>query len=99
MSQPVLDAVARVQTAHPAFTVAELGDASANRALNAPVGKDFSRAEKLSIPLTFVILLLAFGAFVAAGIPVLLAFSAVLASLGSRASSATWRTRPTRRAP
>ena len=80
--QPVLDAVARVQRAHPAFTVAELGDASANRALNATIGKDFSRAEKLSIPLTFAILLLAFGAFVAAGVPVLLAFSAVLAALG-----------------
>jgi RND superfamily putative drug exporter len=80
--QPVLDAVARVQKAHPSFTVAELGDASANRALNATIGKDFSRAEKLSLPITFLILLLAFGAFVAAGVPVLLAFSAVLASVG-----------------
>ena len=34
------------------------------------------------MPLTFVILLLAFGAFVAAGVPVLLAFSAVLGSIG-----------------
>ena len=34
------------------------------------------------MPITFIILLLAFGAFVAAGIPVLLAFSAVLASVG-----------------
>ena len=34
------------------------------------------------MPITFLILLFAFGAFVAAGMPVLLAFSAVLASLG-----------------
>ena len=34
------------------------------------------------MPITFLILLLAFGAFVAAGVPVLLAFSAVLASVG-----------------
>ena len=80
--QPVLDAVAAEQRAHPGFTIEELGDASANRALNATIGKDFSRAEKLSLPLTFLILLVAFGAFVAAGVPVLLAFSAVLASLG-----------------
>jgi RND superfamily putative drug exporter len=80
--RPVLDAVARIQHAQPAFTVAEFGSASADHALNATVGKDFSRAEKLSIPITFLILLLAFGAFVAAGVPVLLAFSAVLASLG-----------------
>ena len=80
--QPVLDAVAAVQRAHPGFIIEEFGDASANRALNATIGKDFSRAEKLSLPLTFLILLVAFGAFVAAGVPVLLAFSAVLASLG-----------------
>jgi RND superfamily putative drug exporter len=80
--QPVLNAVAAEQRAHPQFTVAEFGSASANHALNATVGKDFSRAERMSIPLTFLILLLAFGAFVAAGVPVLLAFSAVLASLG-----------------
>jgi RND superfamily putative drug exporter len=95
--QPVLDAVARIQREHPGFTVAEFGSASANHALNQTVGKDFSRAEKLSLPITFLILLLAFGAFVAAGVPVLLAFSAVLASLGlsslishvAHASSAT----------
>ncbi|MFZ0341730.1 MAG: MMPL family transporter [Gaiellaceae bacterium] len=95
--QPVLNAVARIQHEHPAFTVAEFGAASANHALNESVGKDFSRAEKLSLPITFLILLFAFGAFVAAGLPVLLAFSAVLASLGlsslvshvAHASSAT----------
>ena len=80
--QPVLDAVARVQKEHPSFTVAEFGSASANHALNATIGKDFSKAEKMSLPITFLILLLAFGAFVAAGVPVLLAFSAVLASVG-----------------
>jgi RND superfamily putative drug exporter len=80
--QPVLDAVAGVQRAEPQFTVAEFGDASANHALNKTIGKDFSKAERLSLPLTFLILLLAFGAFVAAGVPVLLAFSAVLASVG-----------------
>jgi uncharacterized membrane protein YdfJ with MMPL/SSD domain len=80
--QPVLDAVAGVQRTHPGFLVEEFGSASANHALNATIGKDFSHAERLSLPLTFLILLVAFGAFVAAGVPVLLAFSAVLASLG-----------------
>ena len=40
------------------------------------------RAEVTSLPLTIVILLVAFGALVAAGLPVLLAFSAVLAATG-----------------
>src|SRR5919197_178454 len=80
--QPVLNAVARVQAAHKDFTIAEFGMASANHELNDTIGKDFQKAEKLSVPITFLILLFAFGAFVAAGVPVLLAFTAVLGSLG-----------------
>ncbi len=79
---PVLATVASVQRAHPAFRIAEFGEASADRAVNSTVGADFARAEQLSVPLTFLILLLAFGAFVAAGLPVLLALSAVLGSVG-----------------
>ena len=80
--QPVLDAVARVQKQSPGFTVAEFGFASANHELNNTIGKDFQKAERLSVPITFIILLFAFGAFVAAGVPVLLAFTAVLGSIG-----------------
>jgi RND superfamily putative drug exporter len=80
--QPLLDAVAGLQKASPGFTVAEFGMASSMHELNNTISKDFKNAEKLSVPVTFIILLLAFGAFVAAGVPVLLAFSAVLGSVG-----------------
>jgi RND superfamily putative drug exporter len=80
--QPLLDAVAKVQASHRDFTVAEFGFASATKELNDTIGNDFQKAEKLSVPITFLILLFAFGAFVAAGVPVLLAFTAVLGSLG-----------------
>jgi uncharacterized membrane protein YdfJ with MMPL/SSD domain len=80
--QPVLNAVANVQRQSPGFTVAEFGNASADHALSKLSSEGFARAEKLSVPITFLIMLVAFGAFVAAGIPVLLAFSAVLASSG-----------------
>ncbi len=80
--QPVLDAVASLQKQSPGFTVAEFGFASANHELNATIGKDFQKAERLTVPITFLILLFAFGSFVAAGVPVLLAFTAVLASIG-----------------
>jgi RND superfamily putative drug exporter len=80
--QPVLDAVGDVQDRHDAFTVAEFGFASANHELNDTLNKDFQRAEYSSLPVTLVILLVAFGALVAAGLPVLLAFSGVLATLG-----------------
>jgi RND superfamily putative drug exporter len=80
--QPLLDEVSGLQKAAPAFTIEEFGYASAKHELSKTIDKDFQQAEKLSLPITFVILLFAFGAFVAAGVPVLLAFSAVLASVG-----------------
>jgi uncharacterized membrane protein YdfJ with MMPL/SSD domain len=80
--KPLLNAVDKVQAEHKDFTVAEFGFASATKELNDTIGKDFQKAEKLSVPITFLILLFAFGAFVAAGVPVLLAFTAVLGSLG-----------------
>src|SRR3954454_3380854 len=80
--QPLLDEIATLQKSSPGFTVAEFGFASAAHELSKTIDKDFQKAEKLSVPITFLILLLAFGAFVAAGIPVLLAFTAVLAAVG-----------------
>jgi uncharacterized membrane protein YdfJ with MMPL/SSD domain len=80
--KPVIDAVAALQRTHTVFTIAQFGDASAAYELNKTIGQDFKRAEQLAIPITFLILLFAFGAFVAAAVPVLLAFSAVLASIG-----------------
>ena len=80
--QPVLDRVAAVQRAHPGISLQEVGDASANKAGNDVINTDLKHAELTSVPVTFAILLLAFGAFVAAGIPVLLALSAVLATVG-----------------
>src|SRR5581483_3384107 len=75
-------AVDRVQERHPGFTVAEFGFASANHELSDTLNKDFQRAEYSSLPVTLVILLVAFGALVAADLPVLLAFSGVLATIG-----------------
>jgi RND superfamily putative drug exporter len=80
--QPVMDAVAGVKKANPGVRIEEFGMASAMHMLDQTVGKDFKKAEKLTVPITLLILLAAFGALVAAGLPVLLAFSAVLASIG-----------------
>jgi RND superfamily putative drug exporter len=80
--QPALNAAGKLARAHPGYTIAEVGDASISKAMNGVVSGGLSHAERLSLPITFAILLLAFGAFLAAGIPVLLAFTAVLAALG-----------------
>jgi uncharacterized membrane protein YdfJ with MMPL/SSD domain len=79
---PILDSISRVQAANPTVSIREVGLASANYELNRVFNRDFGNAERMTIPITLVILLGAFGALVAAGLPVLLAFSAVLASLG-----------------
>jgi RND superfamily putative drug exporter len=80
--QPALAATAAVQRAHPGLFVGEFGDGSANRAVNERIQKDFQRAEITSLPVTLLILLLAFGALVAAGIPLLLGITAVAGALG-----------------
>jgi uncharacterized membrane protein YdfJ with MMPL/SSD domain len=80
--KPVLAAVAAKQRANPGFRIEEFGGASASTAIDDRVAKDFKKAELLSIPVTLVILVIAFGAIVAAGIPVLLALSAVAAAIG-----------------
>jgi uncharacterized membrane protein YdfJ with MMPL/SSD domain len=77
-----LTAVRHVQAAHPAFFVGEFGDASANRQLSKSFSDDFKKAETLSLPITLLILVIAFGAFVAAGIPLLLAATAVAMTIG-----------------
>jgi uncharacterized membrane protein YdfJ with MMPL/SSD domain len=79
---PIIRAVAGVQTANPSISIREVGDASASYELDKRFTKDFGNAERLTIPITLLILLVSFGSLVAAGLPVLLAFSAVLASLG-----------------
>jgi RND superfamily putative drug exporter len=80
--EPILAAVDQVQAGNPSVIVEEFGNASANFVANQKFEKDLARAETSSLPLTIVILLFAFGALVAAGIPVLLAFSAAIAALG-----------------
>jgi len=85
-----LTAVARIQAQHPAMIVREAGDASTDRVANAMLGHDFRKAEDTSIPLTLVLLLGVFGALVAAGIPVLLAGTAVTAAISLLAIPAQW---------
>ena len=85
--EPVLDAVAAAQARHRGFTVAEFGFASSTHELNNTLSSDFKRAEYSSVPVTLAILIVAFGALVAAGLPVLLAFSGVLATIGLSAAA------------
>jgi RND superfamily putative drug exporter len=79
---PVLDAVRVAAADRPSFSMSEAGTASFMKAENDTTNKDFGRAEKLSVPITLLVLLFAFGALVAALLPVLLALTAVFGAIG-----------------
>ena len=77
-----LAAAAATQADHSQLRVEEFGSASANKALIKAYDGDFNRAEHTSLPITLLILLIAFGSLVAAGVPLLLGFTAVIGALG-----------------
>jgi RND superfamily putative drug exporter len=79
---PLLAATKAVQAQFPALRVEEVGSLSLDKGVNDQVASDLSKAATFSLPVTLVILLIAFGAIVAAGVPVLLALSAVGAATG-----------------
>ncbi len=78
---PALRAVAAVQARYPGLRIAEGGDASHGRAINSVLGSGFLKAEATSVPVTLVLLVLVFGALIAAGIPLLLAATSVMTAL------------------
>lgn len=79
---PLLAATAAVQEAHPDLTIEQAGEVTLDDAINERVGEDLHSAEFTSIPITLVLMLLAFGALIAAGLPVLLAATSVAATIG-----------------
>jgi putative drug exporter of the RND superfamily len=87
---PAQNAVASIQARHPGLLIAEAGGASEDRAANGLLGKDFRKAESTSLPITLILLLVVFGALVAAGIPLLLAGSAVLTAIALTSVLGHW---------
>ena len=79
---PLLAATAAAQKDHPQFRIEQIGDASITKAFEQSIADDFAKAQTLSLPITLVILFVAFGALVAAGIPVLIAITGVMATVG-----------------
>jgi RND superfamily putative drug exporter len=70
-------AVDKAEKRHPGFSVEELGSVTTERDVNAAFNSMLAKAGMIAIPLTLVILLLVFGSFVAAAVPLLLAITAV----------------------
>jgi uncharacterized membrane protein YdfJ with MMPL/SSD domain len=77
-----LAATAAAARDNPDVRIEQFGGASADKALSKAFDKDFQRAEFLSLPITLIILIVAFGALVAAGLPLLLGVTAVMGTIG-----------------
>jgi uncharacterized membrane protein YdfJ with MMPL/SSD domain len=82
IAEAPLAAVAAVQKAHPKLYVEEYGDASQQKALAKSEAADQAKQMQFSIVGTLLILLLAFGAAVAAGVPLFLGITAFVATTG-----------------
>jgi RND superfamily putative drug exporter len=79
---PVRGFLADLRTAHPDLAIHGLNNSLANEDISELVNGGLDASLRLTIPLTFLILLVAFGAVVAAVVPLVLAVSALLGAFG-----------------
>jgi uncharacterized membrane protein YdfJ with MMPL/SSD domain len=77
------DAVSSISHHSPGVYVGETGDGSGNRAMNQLVSNGLHTAEMIAVPITLAILVLAFGALVAAVVPLVLGLTSVAAAMGA----------------
>jgi uncharacterized membrane protein YdfJ with MMPL/SSD domain len=80
---PLEKVVASVAATHPGAKLLQAGEASGSHAITQVVNNDLSHAELISLPITLIILVLAFGALVAAVVPLLLGLTSVAGALGA----------------
>ena len=82
-SEPVRQAVGAVARDHGGVKLQQAGVGSFDHAIEELVAEDLQKAELISLPITLLILLLAFGAVVAAVVPLVLGITAVTAAMGA----------------
>ena len=75
------EAVKGLQAANPDYNVEQFGSASSDKSLNDTFASDLGKAGMLSLPMTLIILAVALGGMVAAGVPLLLALTGVMATM------------------
>jgi len=87
---PAQQAVAAVAARYPGLTVGEAGDVTISTAISNSIGSDFHKAEETSVPVTLILLLVVFGSLIAAGLPLLLALTAVAAAISLLSVVGQW---------
>ncbi|SCD57118.1 MMPL family transporter [Streptomyces sp. JL1001] len=79
---PLVAQTAEVQKSHPDVRVQETGGPSMSKGLDQQRSDDLLFSEMLTLPVTVITLMIAFGSVIAAGVPVLLAMSSIAAAMG-----------------
>ena len=79
---PVLPIIDAARTANPNLKIHAISSTFINDDINALISSGLDDSLKLTIPLTFIILLVAFGAIVASVVPLVLAITSLLAAFG-----------------
>lgn len=80
--EPVEARIAAAREEFPAFDIGYISSAAVDDQIVELINSDLHAAERITLPLTFVILLFAFGSVVAACLPIGLAITALLGSYG-----------------
>jgi RND superfamily putative drug exporter len=80
--EPVPPIVEAARAAHPDLTIHVVNRSFINEDINAFVSAGLDESLKLTLPLTFIILLFAFGAVVASVVPLVLAVTSLVAAFG-----------------
>ena len=79
--RPSIAAVAAAQANHPDLAIEQFGGASADKAIDEVINGDLAKAGMLSLPITLIISSSP-SALVAAGLPLLIGLTSVMAALG-----------------
>jgi uncharacterized membrane protein YdfJ with MMPL/SSD domain len=80
---PLERAVGAVRASHPEVSLRQAGAGTGEKEFNALLEEDLGKAGMLSLPVTVIVLLLAFGAVLAALVPLLLGLTSVVAAMGA----------------
>ena len=80
--EPVPGFIRDMRTSRPILAIHALNNTLANNDISRLVNEDLDSSLRITIPLTFAILLIAFGAVIAAVVPLVLAVTALLAAFG-----------------
>ena len=80
--EPVPAALDAIRAAYPAYRIHALNNALANGEISELITGGLDKSLQLTIPITFAILLVAFGAVIAAVVPLVLAVTSLVAAFG-----------------